>query len=298
EFPVDKQKEFCLELLKDIGFDFEAGEVKESAHPFSLSLNTNDVRLATMYIENLIVISIFSTAHEGGHAIYEQNIDPKLNLTGLDAGVSSGIHESQSRLYENILCKSKAFWKKYYPKLQSHFPEQLKDTTLDDFYAGINKVENSLIRTAADELTYSLHIIIRYEIEKAIINNEVTIDELPELWNRKVKEYLGLDVPNDALGILQDIHWSCGAFGYFPTYSIGSAYASQFAHYLNEAVDVDGDLEKGDYKHVNEWLHKHIHIYGSLNTPEQIIKNATGKRFDSKYYVDYLTNKYKSLYNL
>lgn len=297
-FPVDKQREFCIQLMDDLGFDYEAGEVKESVHPFTNGMNINDVRLTVRYFENLLTSSIFSAAHEGGHAIYEQNIDKKLEFTGLDTGVSSGIHESQSRMYENIICRSKAFWKFYYPKLKAFFPEQLADVTLDDFYAGINKVENSFIRVEADELTYSLHIIIRYEIEKAIITGEVSVDELPNLWNAKYKEYLGLDVPNDELGVLQDVHWSFGLFGYFPTYSIGSAYGSQFAHYLKEAVDVEGDLEKGDYKHVNEWLHKHIHVHGSLYTPEQIIKNATGKRFDSKYYVDYLTNKYKSLYNL
>jgi carboxypeptidase Taq len=201
-------------------------------------------------------------------------------------------------MYENIICRSKAFWDYYYPKLVSYFPEELKDVSVDDFYAGINKVENSFIRVEADELTYSLHIIIRYEIEKAIMEGQVTIDELPALWNKKYKEYLGLDVPNDELGILQDVHWSFGLFGYFPTYSIGSAYGSQFAHYLKEDVAFDEDLRKGDYKNVNEWLHKQIHVHGSLKTPEEIIKSATGKRFDSKYYVEYLTNKYKSLYNL
>lgn len=297
-FPVDKQKEFCIQLMDDLGFDYDAGEVKESVHPFTNGLNVHDVRLTVRYFENLMTSSLFSAAHEGGHAIYEQHIREDLSYTGLDRGVSSGIHESQSRTYENIICRSKAFWKYYYPKLKSFFPEQLADVTLDDFYAGINKVENSFIRVEADELTYSLHIIIRYEIEKAIMAGEVTTKELPELWNKKYKEYLGLDVPNDELGVLQDVHWSFGLFGYFPTYSIGSAYASQFAYYLKEAVSFDDDLEKGDYKHVNEWLHKHIHSYGSLKTPEEIIQNATGKRFDSKYYVDYLTNKYKSLYNL
>ncbi len=297
-FPIEKQKEFCIQLMEDLGFDYDAGEVKESVHPFTNGMNINDVRLTVRYFENLMTSSLFSAAHEGGHAIYEQKIDEKLEFTGLDTGVSSGIHESQSRMYENIICRSKAFWTYYYPTLVSYFPEELKDVTVDDFYAGINRVENSFIRVEADELTYSLHIIIRYEIEKAIMTDEVTVDELPSLWNAKYKEYLGLDVPNDELGILQDVHWSFGLFGYFPTYSIGSAYGSQFAHYLKEAVDFDGDLEKGNYKNVNEWLHKHIHQYGSLKTPEEIIVAATGKRFDSKYYVEYLTNKYKSLYNL
>lgn len=297
-FPVDKQKEFCIKLMDDLGFDYDAGEVKESVHPFTNGLNVNDVRLTVRYFENLMSSAIFSAAHEGGHAIYEQNIDEKLQFTGLDTGVSSGIHESQSRMYENIICRSKSFWNHYYPTLKSFFPEVLKDISVDDFHAGINKVENSFIRVEADELTYSLHIIIRYEIEKAIMSNEVSVDDLPKLWNEKVKEYLGLDVPNDELGILQDVHWSFGLFGYFPTYSIGSAYGSQFAYYLKEAVDFDGDLEKGQYENVNNWLKEHIHQYGSLKTPEEIMVGATGKRFDSKYYIEYLTNKYKSLYNL
>lgn len=297
-FPIEKQREFCIRLMDDLGFDYDAGEVKESVHPFTNGLNINDVRLTVRYFETLMSSSLFSAAHEGGHAIYEQNIDEKLEFTGLDSGVSSGIHESQSRTYENIICRSKAFWHYYYPILKSYFPEELKDTTVDDFYAGINKVENSFIRVEADELTYSLHIIIRYEIEKAIMCGDVTVDTLPTLWNEKVKEYLGLDVPNDELGILQDVHWSFGLFGYFSTYSIGSAYASQFAYYLKKAVNFDGDLEKGQYKNVNNWLKEHIHQYGSLKTPEELMFAATGKRFDSKYYIEYLTNKYKSLYNL
>lgn len=297
-FPVDKQKEFCIKLMADLGFDYDAGEVKESVHPFTNGLNINDVRLTVRYFENLMTSSLFSAAHEGGHAIYEQNIDPKFEFTGLDTGVSSGIHESQSRTYENIICRSKAFWNYYYPTLKTFFPEELSEVTVDDFYAGINKVENSFIRIEADELTYSLHIIIRYEIEKAIMSGEVTVDNLPTLWNEKVKEYLGLDVPNDELGVLQDVHWSFGLFGYFPTYSIGSAYASQFAYYLKEAINFDEDLEAGHYENVNNWLKEHIHQYGSLKTPEELMVEATGKRFDSKYYVEYLTNKYKALYNL
>ena len=297
-FPIEKQKEFCIQLMDDLGFDYDAGEVKESVHPFTNGMNVNDVRLTVRYFENLMTSAVFSAAHEGGHAIYEQNIDENLEFTGLDTGVSSGIHESQSRMYENIICRSKAFWENYYPKLKTFFPKQLDGVSLEDFYAGINKVENSFIRVEADELTYSLHIIIRYEIEKAIMTGEVSVEELPALWNKKYKEYLGLDVPNDELGVLQDVHWSFGLFGYFPTYSIGSAYASQFAFYLKEEINFDEDLRDGNYKNVNEWLHKHIHQYGSLKTPEEIIVAATGKRFDSKYYVEYLTNKYKSLYNL
>lgn len=297
-FPIEKQKEFCLDLMQDIGFDLDAGEVKESVHPFTNGMNINDVRLTVRYFENLFTSALFSAAHEGGHAIYEQGIDAKYEFTGLDTGVSSGIHESQSRMYENIICRSKAFWKAYYPKLKSYFPDQLSDTSLDDFYAGINRVENSFIRVEADELTYSLHIIIRYEVEKAIMTGEVTVDELPALWNKKYKDYLNLDVEDDELGILQDVHWSFGLFGYFPTYSIGSAYASQFAEALKKSVEFDKDLENGHYDSVNKWLHDHIHVHGSSKTPEEILVDATGKRFDSQYYIDYLTNKYKTLYNL
>jgi carboxypeptidase Taq len=298
EYPIEEQKAFCLELMRDIGFDLDAGFVAESVHPFTSAMNVHDVRLTIRYFEDMLLSSIFSAAHEAGHAIYEQGINPELSFTGLDTGVSSGIHESQSRLYENILCRSKAFWKAYYPKLKSYFPDQLKETSLDDFYAGINKVENSYIRVEADELTYSLHIIIRYEIEKAIMTSEVSVDDLPMLWNKKVKEYLGLDIHDDALGILQDVHWSFGLFGYFPTYSIGSAYASQFASALYESVDVETDLEENNFENVNKWLKKHIHSYGSLKTPEELLTQATGKRFDSKFYINYLTSKYKSLYNL
>ncbi len=298
EYPIEKQKEFCLELMNDIGYDLDAGMVKESVHPFSMGLNVNDVRLTIAYLENNLISSVFSAAHEAGHAIYEQNISEEYEFTGLDTGTSSGIHESQSRTYENLICRSKSFWKKYYPKLVSYFPTQLENISLEDFYIGINKVENSLIRIEADELTYSLHVIIRYEIEKAIMEDQVTIDELPNLWNEKVKEYLNLEVPNDELGILQDVHWSFGLFGYFPTYSIGSAYASQFFNYLKKDIDFDQEIEKGNYKLVNDWLKEHIHQHGLLKTPEELLIAATGKRFDSKYYLEYLTNKYKSIYNL
>lgn len=297
-FPIEKQKEFCIELMDDLGFDYDAGEVKESVHPFTNGLNINDVRLTVRYFENLMTSAMFSAAHEGGHAIYEQNIDPQLMFTGLDTGVSSGIHESQSRMFENIICRSMPFWQHYYPKLKAYFPEQLADVTLEDFYAGINKVENSFIRVEADELTYSLHIIIRYEIEKAIMEGSVSIDELPTLWNQKYKEYLGLDVTNDEIGVLQDVHWSFGLFGYFPTYSIGSAYSSQFAYAMSKAVDMAGDLEKGEYTNITNWLKENIHQYGSLKTPNEILVDATGQPFDSKFYVDYLEEKYTKLYQL
>lgn len=297
-YPKNKQVDFCMKLLKDIGFNFDSGMVKESVHPFTSGINIDDVRLTIKYVENSLPTAVFSAAHEGGHAIYEQNIDRKYESTGLDTGVSSGIHESQSRLYENILCRSYGFWKNYLPKLKKIFPDQLKNTTLDDFYAGVNKVENSFIRIEADELTYSLHIIIRYEIEKAIMNDEVTIEELPSLWNAKVKEYLGLDVSDDEMGILQDVHWAAGLFGYFPTYSLGSAYAAQFAHAMEQVVDVEKDLEEGNFENINKWLKDNIHIHGSFLTPKEVIKKATGEDFDSKYYIDYLTNKYSALYKL
>ncbi|MBN2797224.1 MAG: carboxypeptidase M32 [Clostridia bacterium] len=297
-FPIEKQKEFCLLLVKDLGFDLEAGHIDESVHPFTSAMHIKDVRFTIRYFENMFTSALFSAAHEGGHGLYEQHIDEQYEFTGLDTGVSSGIHESQSRMYENMICRSKPFWEYYYPKLKAFFPDQLFDTTLDDFYAGINKVENSLIRVEADELTYSLHVIIRYEIEKAIMENQVTVDELPSLWNKKMKEYMNLDVPDDEQGILQDVHWSFGLFGYFPTYSIGSAYAAQFYQAMLEAFDVPDDLRKGNYNNVNDWLKNHIHKFGSFKRPEKVLLDATGKRFDSKYYVEYLTSKYKSLYNL
>ena len=239
-FDINKQKEFANYLMDVMCFDKSRGLMKESEHPFTSGYGTTDVRITNHYYEDLLISSIFSCIHELGHATYEQQSNPDLDSTLLGGGASMAMHESQSRFYENIVGRSYEFWVRHYPKLKSIFSEELKDVTLDEFYKYINNVECSLIRTEADELTYPLHIMVRYEIEKLIIESDVDVCELPSIWNKLYKEYLGIDVPSDKEGILQDVHWAGGSFGYFPTYALGSAYGAQ----MLDAMKKDLDFEK------------------------------------------------------
>ncbi len=297
-YPIDLQDRVSRELLGIMGFDLERGQLKESVHPFTMGVDMDDVRLTTHYYEEDFASALFSTAHEGGHAIYEQNFDRKLQGTLLATGTSNGIHESQSRIYENNFCKSEAFLSYYLPKLKEVFPEQLSDVTLETFSEAINKVEPSLIRIEADELTYSLHIMLRYEIELGLIDGSIKVEDLPKVWNQKVMDYLGIVPPNDAKGVLQDVHWSEGLFGYFPTYALGSAYAAQLAHYMSKDVDVNKCLSTGDFGPLTQWLNEKVHQYGSLKKPNALIEMITGERLNSKYYCDYLEEKYSKLYGL
>lgn len=226
-FPKEKQKELSLYFLQELGYDFDGGRLDETVHPFATTLNRGDVRVTTRYDEKDFRTAIFGTIHECGHAIYEQNIDEALSGTNLSDGASMGIHESQSLFYENFIGRNKHFWTPYYKKIQEASPVQFKDISLDDFVRAINESKPSFIRVEADELTYPLHIIIRYEIEKAIFSNEVSVEDLPSLWNQKYQDYLGITPQTDAEGILQDVHWAGGDFGYFPSYALGYMYAAQ-----------------------------------------------------------------------
>lgn len=297
-FPADKQKEFSQYLESVMCFDLNRGLMKESEHPFTLSIDSTNVRFTTHFYENMVASAIFSTIHELGHATYEQQVDPALNDTMSGGGVSMGMHESQSRFYENIVGRSYEFWQRHYPKLVETFPNELKGVTIDDFYKGINLAECSLIRTEADELTYALHIMIRYEIEKRMISGEIGVDELPKEWNKLYKEYLGVEVPNDKMGILQDVHWAGGTIGYFPTYAVGSAYASQIYHKMSQDIDTKKEMGSENLKQINLWLKDKIHKYGSTMDPKDILKSATGEAFNPNYYVDYLINKYGKIYDI
>lgn len=298
KYNIEKQKSFCKYLMQVMKFDFNRGLMKESEHPFTSGFGTTDVRITNHYYENLLTSSIFSVIHESGHALYEMQCNPELNDTLLGGGASMAMHESQSRFYENIIGRNKEFWVQHYPILQKTFKKELKDTTINDFYLYINKVENSLIRTEADELTYPLHIMIRYELEKGLMNGTITTDELPQRWNEMYKEYLGIDVPNDSQGVLQDVHWAGGSFGYFPTYALGSAYAAQFYHEMKKDINVDEIIKNEDLTKINEWLKNKIHFYGQTKTPEEILVSATNEKFNPKYYIDYLKDKYKKIYNI
>ncbi len=299
DFAEDKQEELARWLMETMGLDTDRVGLSTTEHPFTTSLGSHlDERITTHYYREDVSYSMFSVIHEGGHALYDTGSDGDLAYTVLDGGVSMGIHESQSRFYENILGRSPAFIRYLFPKVAELFPEKMKDYTWQDFYRAVNRVEPSLVRTEADEVTYCLHVMIRYELEKRVMAGTLKVRDLPGEWNRLDKEYLGIDVPDDRRGVLQDSHWSFGAIGYFPSYALGSAYGAQILSRMKEEVDVDGALEKGDFGPVNEWNRQHIWRFGSLLTPAQVLENALKEPFDPKYYLDYLEAKCKDVYGL
>lgn len=297
-FEVEKQKQFCRFLAEHMGFNFNCGVMGESAHPFTTNLHNHDVRITNHYHEDQLDLAIFSVIHEGGHALYELGIDDAITMTPVGCGTSMGMHESQSRLYENNLGRSLEFWTPIYGKLQETYKEQLKDISLEQFYRAINHASPSLIRTEADELTYPFHIMIRYEIEKMIFAGTVTAKELPALWNQKYQEYLGIAPTNDREGILQDMHWSGGSFGYFPSYALGSAIAAQIYHHLETVMPVKEHLKEGNLSPIRKYLKEHIHRFGKCKNTQELLKDMTGEAFNPDYYIQYLTEKYTALYEL
>ncbi len=297
-YPASKQREFAKILLKYLRFDPSWGYMGESEHPYTTSICEDDIRITTRYMEHDLSAAIFSIIHETGHAYYDHQVDRKYQNTMIKDAISMGVHESQSRFNENYIGKRRSFWVKLYPELVRIFPENLKDVSLDQFITAINKSCPSFIRTEADELTYPIHILIRYEIEKAIFDDSIDLKDLPKIWNQKYKEYLGLDVRNDYEGILQDIHWSQASFGYFPTYALGSAIGAQLIDKMEKEMDVDALLEKGKYALVQKWLKEKIQKYGALYTYDDLLKLATGKKFSPDHYIRYLKNKYRKLYKI
>ncbi|MFO7637244.1 MAG: carboxypeptidase M32 [Clostridia bacterium] len=297
-YPVTLQEQLSRDLLRQLGYDLERGWFKESVHPFTMGVDIDDVRLTTHYYECNPVSSLLSTAHEGGHAIYEQNVGRHLQGTILATGTSNGIHESQSRIYENNFVRSEAFLGHLFPKLQTIFKEQLENVPFRDFYEAMNIVEPSLIRIEADELTYSLHIMLRYELELGLIDGSIQVDDLPRVWNEKMQAYLGITPESDARGVLQDVHWSDGLFGYFPTYALGSAYAAQLAHFMSKEIDLEDCLSRGDFKPLTQWLNENVHVHGSLKKPTELIEMITGEPLNPNYYCDYLEKKYSAIYGL
>ena len=296
-YPIVLQKEFMKTLAKYLRFDPSWGYIGEYMHPFTSAISQDDVRITTFYREDNLIDGIFSTIHEIGHGFYEHQTATRF-ANSILANKSNALHESQSRLLENNIGRSKAFWDNLLPALKSLFVNQLQDIDLDDFYHSINKVECSLIRTMADELTYPLHILIRYELEKDIFSGKCDLDNLNVAWNKKVEEYLGIKVDNDRNGILQDVHWASNAFGYFPTYALGSAYATQIYHHLNKEIDVVKCLQRNDFAKIEGWLKEHIHCYGGLYDARTILKKGLKEDFDPQYYVGYLKEKYQNLYDI
>lgn len=298
-FPAAKQEELSYHLMKLIGLDLGHVGLSTTEHPFTTSLGSHhDERITTHYYENDFAFSMYSVIHEGGHALYDTGSSGELAYTVLDGGVSMSIHESQSRFYENIIGRSRAFCRLIFPELVRLFPEQMEGHDAEEFYRAVNKAQPSLIRTEADELTYSLHIMIRYELEKRIMHDELEVKDLPAEWNRLYKEYLGIDVPDDRRGVLQDSHWASGLFGYFPSYALGNAYGAQFLAKMRETVDVDACIESGDFSPVNDWNREHIWKYGARFTPSELLERVYEAEFDPAYYIDYLEKKYNELYGI
>ncbi|MCA1030451.1 carboxypeptidase M32 [Bacillus timonensis] len=298
-FPKDKQREFSLELLNEMGYDFNSGRLDETVHPFAIGLNPGDVRVTTKYDENDFRTAIFGTIHEGGHALYEQNISSKLVGNILCTGTSMGIHESQSLFYENFVGRNYSYWKHNYKLLKKYSNGQFDEVDLEEYYRAINESKSSLIRIEADELTYPLHIMIRYEIEKGLFNDEIEVEDLPKVWNAKYEEYLGITPKSDAEGILQDVHWAGGSFGYFPSYALGYMYAAQLKKaMLKELPNFDDLLSEGNLLPIKEWLTEKVHQHGKLKMPLEIIEDVTGEGLNVQHLINYLEEKYTLVYHL
>lgn len=297
-YPVQIQRKFSNYLMETLGIDRSHCGIAETEHPYTTNFNNKDVRITTHYHEDNLVSSMYSVIHEAGHALYELGADSKYNYTALSGGVSMGIHESQSRFYENLIGRSHSYISYIFPAIKEFFPEQLENVTAEDFYKAVNKAQPSLIRTEADELSYCLHIMVRYEIEKKLIGGELSVKEIPAEWRRLYKEYLGVDVPNDRDGCLQDSHWSGGSFGYFPSYALGSAYSVQIKKCMEEDIGPMEELiRSGELCKVTNWLRENIHQHASFYKPGQLLKNVCGE-FDPQYYTDYLEEKFTALYHL
>jgi len=298
-FNVDKQRRFAHYLASAVGYDFNRGHLATAVHPFSTSLSRNDVRITTRYHEDFLGPSIFATLHESGHAMYVQNVDPDLGRTPLAKETSAGLDESQSRMIENMVGRSQGFWIAHLPKLKELFPNQLGDVTVKQFCQAVNKVQPGYIRVEADELTYNLHIILRFELEQALLNNELKAADIPTAWNDKMQDLLGVRPPTDREGCLQDIHWTMVGLGYFPTYALGNLYAAQFFEAAQEQnPNISGELDKGNVGELMLWLKHNIHRHGRKFTSSEIVLRSTGKQLSHHAFVRYATEKYSRVYAL
>ncbi len=299
-FPVEQQQQLCTKMASSMGYNFTYGCIARSAHPFTSSFGTPlDVRFTVRYNEHYLQQSLMAALHEGGHALYEQGCSRALMRTPLASGASLGMHESQSRLWENVIGRSRSFWQGRYALVSEVFPEQFRAVDVETFARALNKVEPSLIRVEADEVTYNLHIVIRFELEKALMDGEVAVEELPGLWNARYREYLGIEPESDALGVLQDVHWSQGMFGYFPTYTLGNLYSAQINHTLRgQFPDFDERLAAGDTAFVLQWLREHMYVFGATYLPQDLLVRLTGEKANPQYFVDYMTARFEQVYGL
>lgn len=292
-----KQWDFGVEVITRFGFDWEAGRQDRSAHPFTANFGIRDVRITTRVIENQMTSALFSSMHEAGHAMYQQGIAWERRRTALGNPASLAVHESQSRMWENLVGRSRPFWRFFYPRLQEYFPQQLGNVDMEAFYKAINKVEPSLIRVEADEATYNLHVMLRLELEIALMEGSLEVKHLPEAWNSRMQEYLGVTPPNDRLGVLQDIHWSGGMIGYFPTYALGNLISVQLWEKIHADIpDLEDQISRGEFSALLGWLREKIHTHGSKYEPQELVQRVTGSKIDPQPYVRYLRSKYSDIY--
>ncbi len=299
EYPDQVQWDFSIQVLQDMGFDFTFGRQDRSVHPFTTSFAPQDVRLTTRIREDDLTWGLFSSIHEGGHALYDQGVRVELGRTPLFDSASYGVHESQSRLWENIVGRSRPFWAHYFPRLRKAFRKQLAGIDAETFYHAINKVEPSFIRTEADEVTYNLHIFLRFELEQELVGQRLAVADLPEAWNARMREYLGITPPDDARGVLQDVHWAEGYFGYFPSYALGNLLAVQFYNQaLKEMPDLPEQIAEGQLLGLREWLRVNIHAHGRKFTPAELVRRVTGGEMSAAPYLAYLREKYAEVYGL
>ncbi|MEJ2287549.1 MAG: carboxypeptidase M32 [Deinococcales bacterium] len=293
------QERFALDTVTAFGYDLEHGRLDPTVHPFATSLSKYDVRITTRYQGHFLNPALFGAMHEAGHALYEQGIDDAYYRTPLEGTASLGIHESQSRLWENLVGRSRAFWEGAYAKLQRTFPQQFAGVPLDTFYAAINKVEPTFIRVEADEVTYNLHVMLRFELEQGLMAGDLTVAELPAAWNDFMQDALGITPPNDALGVLQDVHWSIGLFGYFPTYTLGNLMSVQLFEAATAAhPELPREIRAGRFATLLGWLRENVHRHGARYLPDELLKRATGSELDAAPYLAYLRGKYGELYGL
>jgi len=298
-FAVQKQWGLGVEIITAFGYDFKGGRQDKTAHPFTTAFGIGDVRITTRHDPNFLPSGLFSTLHEAGHALYVQGMSPALDRTPLLQGASFAVHESQSRMWENLVGRSRPFWTHYYPRLQKLFPRALGDVDVESFYRAINRVQRSLIRVEADEATYNLHVMLRFEIEIALLDRSLEVKDLPQVWNHRMQEYLGLTPPNDAQGVLQDIHWSSGYIGYFPTYALGNLIACQLWEKIRaEIPDLERQIERGEFGELLGWLRQKIHRHGGKFEPADLVQRVTGSGITSEPYLRYLRSKYGEIYKL
>ena len=298
-FDEQKQRDFGVEVITRFGYDWQRARQDKSAHPFTTNFSIDDVRITTRFLSNFFPSAFSSSTHEAGHAFYELGVDPALERTPLAGGASLALHESQSRLWENLVGRSLPFWEFFYPRLQKVFPAQFSGVSLQAFYKGINKVEPSLIRVEADEATYNLHIMLRLELEIALMEGSLEVKDLPEAWNMRMQEYLGITPPNDAQGVLQDVHWSGGSFGYFSTYALGNLISVQLWQKINQEIpDLADQISRGEFSVLLGWLRQNVHRYGRKFEPQELVERATGSKIDPEPYLLYLESKFGQIYRL